>query len=91
MYFTDPDVRHWIELHGIQVKQIGDATYIEINRKCSALTTDKKCGLYGDPDRPGLCSEWPATPAALTGLESVCGYGFIQAQLESPSSLERLT
>lgn len=76
-YMDDPDVKNWVELHGISLLRVGEATYAVLNRKCSALASDNKtCTLYGKPERPGLCSEFPATPAALTGLETECGYSF---------------
>lgn len=75
-YKTDPDVKNWIELHGIAVITVGEATYAVINRPCVALNPDKSCSLYGTSARPQLCSEWPATPAAMTGLEDQCSYEF---------------
>ena len=75
-YFDDADVKHWVELHGVTVQRIGEATYAVLNRKCGALAADGTCTLYGKPERPGLCAEWPATPAALSGMEDVCGFSF---------------
>lgn len=75
-YGTDPDVKNWVELHGVQIVVIGEATYAVIGNKCSALNPDKSCSVFGTSARPQLCGEWPATPAAMTGLESVCGYEF---------------
>lgn len=76
-YGTDLDVKNWIELHGIKIVVIGEATYAVLNRRCSALNAnDKSCNLYGTDERPQLCSEWPATPSAMKGLEDVCSYGW---------------
>lgn len=76
-YMDDPDVKNWAELHGITIIRVGEATYASLDHKCSALATDNRtCTLYGKPERPELCSEFPATPAALTGLEDECGYRF---------------
>lgn len=75
-YRSDPDIRRWVELHGIQLAEIGGATYAVISHRCSALTEDLKCSLYGTPERPQLCSEWPATPSAMVGHEDHCGYSW---------------
>ena len=77
IYSSDPDIKNWIELHGIRVIQIGEATYASIPNRCSALADDKTCSLYGSATRPQLCSHFPATPAALTGLEAECSFSFV--------------
>lgn len=75
--YAEPDVANWLALHGVTVLVVNGATYASLNRKCSALASDNKtCTLYGKPERPGLCSEFPATPAALHGLEEECGYSW---------------
>jgi hypothetical protein len=76
-YASDPDVKHWIELHGIQIVQIGVVTYASIPTPCSALNSDGNCGLYGQPSRPRLCAAYPATPEALAGVEDQCSFDFI--------------
>jgi Fe-S-cluster containining protein len=37
---------------------------------------DKSCEVYGEPERPELCSRFPASPYDIlqTGLEEVCTY-----------------
>lgn len=74
--YRDGDVRNWLGLHGISIQEIGGATFAVVGRPCSELTPDKRCGLYGKPERPRLCEEYPATPGALRGIEDVCGYSF---------------
>ena len=62
------DEKRWAELHaGIQI--IGQSVRIET--PCSALT-DGKCALFGTPERPQLCSDYPELP----GLDSGCSYQF---------------
>ena len=79
-YERTPDIKHWIELHGLKVVRIGEAAFVVIPNRCSALTADNLCSLYGSADRPRLCDAFPATPAAITGLEDVCTYEFRQVE-----------
>lgn len=82
-YATDPDVKHWIELHGITVRQIGAATFASVPLPCSALDSDGACGLYGQPARPQLCGSYPMTPEALIGVEDHCSFSFEEAPMTS--------
>ena len=78
--YAEPDVANWLSLHGISILEVAGATYASLNRRCSALALDDRtCTLYGKPERPGLCASFPATPAALSGLEDACGYRFEEA------------
>ena len=75
-YGTNPDIRKWVELHDIKVREVGGGTFAFLAIPCSALTEEGMCSLMGTADRPDLCSSWPATPEALVGLEEVCTYTF---------------
>jgi Fe-S-cluster containining protein len=77
-YGTNPDIKKWVELHGITVKEVGGGMFAFLNLPCSALTEEGMCSLMGTADRPELCSHWPATPEAMAGLEEVCTYSFTQ-------------
>jgi hypothetical protein len=74
--YQETDTRGWLQLHGIRLTTIDGATFATIDRRCDALTDDNRCSLYGKPERPQLCADWPATPGAMAGLEDVCGYRF---------------
>ena len=76
-YGTNPDIKKWVELHGVKVVTLDGATFAILDQPCSALTEDKKCSLYGTPERPDLCAHWPMTPASLLGVEDECSYSFI--------------
>ena len=76
-YGANPDIKHWIELHGVRLVQQDGGTFVVLNLQCEALQEDSSCGLYGKPERPELCSAWPATPAALAPVADVCSYSFI--------------
>ena len=75
-YGTNPDIRHWIELHGVSLRERDGGMFVLLSQPCSALQGDSSCGLYGKPERPELCASWPATPAALEPVASVCSYSF---------------
>lgn len=75
-YAQNQDVRRWIELHGISITERDGGAFARIDVSCSALTTEGMCSLIGTAERPELCSHWPATPAAMQGLEDVCSYRF---------------
>lgn len=75
-YLSNADIRRWIELHGIRLSERDGGVFARIDLPCSALTEEGLCSLMGTPERPALCSHWPATPAMLAGLEEVCSYSF---------------
>lgn len=77
-YATDPDIKHWIELHGIAVRELDGGAFAFLPQPCSALQADKSCGLHGSDAKPALCNAFPATPQALLGLDD-CGYSFVEA------------
>lgn len=57
--YLEKDVRHWLELHGITLRESAGQVWANIPLPCSALKSDKGCGLFGTPERPLLCSAWP--------------------------------
>ena len=77
-YGTNPDVKNWVELHGVKVVTMDGGTFAVLQQPCSALTEEGLCSLYGTPERPDLCNHWPATPAALMGVEDDCSYSFTE-------------
>ncbi len=77
-YITNPDIKKWVELHGIKLMEIDGGTFAMLSLTCGALE-DGKCSLFGTEDRPELCGHWPATPSALAGVEEFCTYEFASA------------
>ena len=57
--YAQADVKYWIELHGITVTEVAGQVWVNIPLPCSALQPDKSCGLYGQAERPQVCSVWP--------------------------------
>ena len=80
-YGSNPDIRKWVELHGVRLVNLDGGVFAMLTLPCSALTEDGKCSLYGTPERPDLCNHWPMTPAALLGVEDVCTFSFVPATL----------
>ena len=78
--YASPDIRKWIELHGLRLTQWNGGTFVHLDVACSALTEEGMCSLIDSPDRPEMCSQWPATPAAMEGLEDVCTFSFAQGE-----------
>ncbi len=77
-YGSDPDIRKWVELHGVRLIDHDGGTFAMLPQRCSALTEEGLCSLYGTSERPDLCSQWPASPAALLGVEDDCSYKFVE-------------
>ncbi len=50
---------------------------------CIHLTKDKLCGLFGKPERPGICT-------AFLAMEDSCGNSFDEA-MERLGEMERFT
>jgi len=80
-YSRNPDIKKWVELHGVKLVELDGGTFVMLTMPCSALTEDGRCSLYGKPERPELCAHWPMTPAALLGVEDVCTYSFVPSEL----------
>ena len=75
-YSANPDVKNWVELHGVKLVEQDGGTFVVLNQPCSALTDEGMCSLFDKPERPELCSHWPMTPAALAPVADVCTYSF---------------
>lgn len=71
----NPDAVHFFTLHGAEVKWWGEMPLIVIPLKCSALLPNGDCSLYGQPERPDVCSSGPLN-AWATQLNSHCSYQF---------------
>ena len=98
IYWDIPDVRHWVELHGIQLEEVHHPSgvtgiFARIPIPCSALTPDKRCGLHGTPERPAMCAGWPFGSGDLSDLKEVCTYSFVsepslEGSLYGPKAVE---
>ena len=75
-YKDNDDIRKWVELHNVRLVDLDGGVFALIQQRCSALTEDGLCSLFGTSERPELCSEWPASPTALLGVEDECSYSF---------------
>ncbi len=80
-YQQDDDTRKWVTLHGITLSTREQRVYARIPVPCSALTADKRCGVYGTEARPELCSAWPNMPADIKepSIEPWCTLEFVEA------------
>lgn len=57
------DERNWVQLHpGLSF--LNEST-IKVDVRCSALTEDGRCSLFGLPERPLICQQAPVVPEQL--------------------------
>lgn len=67
------DERAWAEMH--QGLSFIDNQTIKVESRCSALTDEGKCALYGLPSRPVMCQNAPEVPEQLI---PGCAYTFTE-------------
>ena len=52
-----------------------------LEQSCKHLQPDGSCGIFGQPQRPQICAEWPSQPWELQTLtpagQAACGYSFV--------------
>ncbi len=81
--YLEDDKKRWIELHGIKVFQQKDGTaWVRINATCEHLTDDGTCGIYGQPERPQTCADFPFVQSDIDLIDEwagqkVCSYEFV--------------
>lgn len=63
--YKEEDVRRWIELHGIRLKEMNGGLFAYIPMPCSALK-DGRCSIY--EERPDVCRSWPTSQADIDDL-----------------------
>lgn len=83
--YMEPDRRKWIELHGIRLHERDGGIWAVINAACSQLTDDNKCGIFGQPERPQTCADFPSVQEDIDLIdewagEKVCSYSFASTQ-----------
>jgi len=72
----NPDLVHFWELHGIEIKWWGDLPLAIVPLRCQALAPNGDCTLYDTPERPEICSTGPLNPWAGKPLNPACSYEF---------------
>lgn len=84
-FLAEPEGIKWAKLHpGVAVSRHGPYINLNLSVRCSALSDDGLCTLYGTPDRPQTCHDWPTRPSDL--LETpFCGYAF--RKIEAPVAI----
>ncbi len=67
----------WMELHGVSLFYSQNGSLMaNLPIKCTALTDDKMCGVFGTEDRPEMCKTYPQSGLDLDGIEGVCTFKF---------------
>ena len=66
----------WLEAQGVAVLQrAGQQVLAYIDRKCDEIGEDGLCQLFGMPQRPQMCGDYPQHPTDVQGLD-FCTYKF---------------
>ena len=69
----------------LSLQRLNGKAALTIPAKCKHLLKDGKCGVYGKPERPKVCDDFPMHPDELIGIRnepltepdaSDCGYWF---------------
>ena len=72
---------------GVQVLEdkrdlLGTNRYlVKFPQRCQHLTKEGLCGIYGKPERPQFCSDWPQEPAQTIN-DPYCGFSFVWVEEE---------
>ena len=66
----------WLEARGVAVlRREGQQVLAYITRKCDEIGEDGLCQVYGMPQRPQMCGEYPQHPTDVQGI-GFCTYKF---------------
>lgn len=66
----------WLEQHGITLlRRLGQQLLAYISVRCTKLTEDGMCDVFGMPSRPKMCALYPEHPTDVEGLD-FCTYKF---------------
>src|SRR3990170_1868484 len=58
--YMEPDKKSWLELHeGLRLFRQNGGVWMAIQTSCRHLTADNKCGIFGQPERPQTCDDFP--------------------------------
>ena len=79
--YMEPERRRFIELHGVRLFTQDGGVWAQVSTQCQHLLTDGKCGVYGKPERPKACAEFPFVQTDIDLVdtfsgEKVCSYSF---------------
>lgn len=76
VYRDNPDLAQWVGLHGIEIASLESRVIARVPLACSALNGEGRCAVYGRPERPQMCGDFPRGPGDLIGLDGACTYSF---------------
>ena len=77
----EADRRHFVELHGIRLFEQNGGAWAMINASCRHLTEEGRCGVFGSPERPKTCEDFPFVQTDIDLVDEwagskVCSYSF---------------
>lgn len=74
--YMEPDKKAWIELHtGLRLFRQESGAWLSIRLPCKHLTAEKACGIFGSPERPQVCADFPSVQTDIAILEDAFGKG----------------
>lgn len=82
--YMQPDKKRWLELHmGVHVYERQGLVYIAFETTCQHLDAANQCGIFGQPERPNVCAEFPFDQFDIDYIdqwagEKVCGYEVVE-------------
>ena len=81
--YMDADRRKWIEMHGIRLAERDGGVWATIDVACTHLTDEGKCAVFGTPERPQTCADFPIVRADIQLVdewvgERACSYTFTE-------------
>ena len=70
-----------LRVRGVRVQEFpGTLRYlVDFDQRCQYLTSEGLCALYGKPERPQFCADWPQEPGQLFN-DPQCGFRFERAK-----------
>ena len=79
--YLEGDRRTFIEMHGIRLFEQDGGAWARITAKCTHLTDEGKCGVFGQPERPQACADFPFVQHDIDLVDDwigkkTCSYSF---------------
>jgi hypothetical protein len=79
------DFLELLRVRGVDVQEHGDLALVSIQQTCQHLTDKGLCGLYGKPERPKFCSDFPEEPSQLL-RHTYCGFEWEYSEVAKVTS-----
>lgn len=79
----------WLETKGITfLRRVGQQVLAYVNIRCTKLSGEGLCTVFGTPERPQMCSPYPEHPLDVEGID-FCTYNFQEIKRDQVKELAR--